>query len=102
MRCGTTPTHRFTIPPDINLNAISKARVTYSQNNKQVLCKEAPHCKIHDGVVKVELSQKETLLFNYKLRAEAQVDLLTDDNKSMKSDVVIISVEKSLNDEVLE
>lgn len=99
MRRGTTPTHIFTIPPDINMSTISKIQVVYSQNNTQVLCKN--DCKASDNVVKVELTQEETFLFNHKIRAEIQLRLLTNDGKSMLSDVIIIGVEKCLSDEVL-
>lgn len=101
MRCGTTPTHIFTIPPDINMSTISKAQVIYSQNNKQILCKYIQQFS-DDNIIKIELTQEETFLFNYKLRAEIQVRLLTKDDKSLLSDIITISVEKCLSNEVLE
>jgi predicted metal-binding transcription factor (methanogenesis marker protein 9) len=84
------------------MNTISKVQVIYSQNNKQILCKETKDCEIKDNVIKVELTQEETLSFNHKMRLEMQVRLLTKDNKTLLSDIIIVSVEKCLSNEVLQ
>lgn len=104
MRRGTTPTHTFTIPSNINMDTIDKVQIIYSQNNAIILCKDTQYCKIYkdDRIISVELAQDETLLFNHKIRAEIQVRLVTKDNKALLSDIIIIGVEKCLSDEVLQ
>ena len=101
MRRGTTPTHTFELPPELNGSLIAKAMVIYSQNDKEVFNKKTEDCDIGDNYIRVTLSQEDTFKFSCKKNVEIQLRIVTHDGKASTSDVIVRNVYKCLNDEVM-
>lgn len=99
MRRGTTPTHTFVLPLD--MDTVTSFRVIYAQGDEVKLRKEKDDCSIDGNVITVKLSQEETLSFNMGKIVEIQVRILCGDI-AMASDIMYVSVERLLEDEVIE
>ena len=65
---GTTPTHSFPIPDSISLTDIKDFTITYRQKNKNVLIKTKYDASIQSKIIKIELSQIDTLMFDPKIK----------------------------------
>lgn len=100
MICGTTPTHTFTLPFDVDL--IKSVRVIYAQDNQIVFVKNTEDCTLADNTVTVKLTQEETLSFDYKKAVEIQVRVLTADDESLVSGIKCVSVGRCLDEDVIE
>lgn len=100
MERGTTPTHTFNIPSDIS-SIIKEIKITYSQNEKEVLVKRTAACTIKDGKVIIKLSQEETFLFDCKNLVYIQMRILTHTGECLKSKIMVETVGKCLDEEVL-
>lgn len=79
MRRGTTPTHTFTIPDDIDISAWVVIYITYSQFGRTQLEKNIDEININEQVLSVHLTQEETLAFKkgaagVQIRARDAVD----------------------------
>ena len=101
MKKGTTPTHTFTLPDNIDETAIKEIEITYSQKDSVILTKKTQDCTLHNRVITVQLTQQDTFAFNHNLWVEIQVRLLTHAGDVMSSDIFKISTEKCLSNEVL-
>lgn len=101
MRRYTTPKHIYKMPFDTSV--IAKVRIIYAQNEVIILTKEASDCKIEADTVTVILSQEETALFDCKKQfTEIQMHILTTGGQSLVSKPLKVSVEKCLDEGVLE
>lgn len=107
MHRATTPTHYFKFPIDVT--AISKILLTYSQNDNIILNKTEQDFEFNENVGMVTLTQEETNLFsdecvmpNKQVVVEVQLRVLTNSGKALASDVWKVPLKKILNDEVLE
>ena len=96
---GTTPTHVFTIP--IERELIKDLRINYSQDKKKILTKKLSDIEFSDGEINVTLTQEETFLFQGGKNASVQLRVKTIDNTVLGSDVILMRVEESLDDEVI-
>lgn len=85
MRIGTTPTHTFTLPPDI-ASVVAKVRVIYAQCDKVVLTKDITNIS-GDNVV-VKLTQEDTLKFHRRKTVQIQLRALTNNGDALTSDVI--------------
>ena len=99
MRRGSTPTQTFSCPYEAK--DVAKTRVTYVQENRQVLVKEGDACILDGQYLHVKLSQEETLRFKAGVPCEAQVRVLFKDGTSIPSSIVTFRVERLLDDEVM-
>lgn len=99
MTRGTTPTHIFYLPFDINI--IEKIKIIYAQEDEIILIKEKENCSFEDNSIIVKLTQEETYLFDDKLIVQIQLHILTTTNESLVSDIERVNVEKCLDTEVL-
>ena len=97
---GTTPVHVFNLPFEANL--IQEVRVTYAQSGEKVLEKTEADCTLEDKCIMVELTQQETLKFKARVNVEIQIKLLTTAGEVMASKIQTVSVDRCLNEEVLE
>lgn len=97
---GTTPTHIFEIPFEKAL--IKTVKITYSQNGTVVFCKNTEDCTIEDDKITVRLTQEETLACKISSLVSIQLRILTIDGDALSSDIMVDSVQNSLDDEVLE
>lgn len=95
MRRGTTPTLTFTLP--INSSSIECLYITFCQKNEIIIEKNINDCELSDDILKVTLSQKDTLAF--KVGAiDIQIRLKTIDGSAMASNVVVADIRNCLKD----
>ena len=99
---GTTPTHTFEIPTEIEKSLIKTVKIVYSQNNKVVFIKETEDCEIEEGKITVRLTQEETLACKFEPFVSIQIRILTHNDDALASNVMVDIVQRSLDDEVIE
>lgn len=96
---GTTPTHIFTIPFDTDL--IADVRISYAQTDGEIVVKNKEDATLTGNTISVTLTQEDTLKFDCSKKVIAQIKIKTHNGEVMGSDVMCISVERCLNEEVL-
>lgn len=96
---GTTPTHTFELPFDVD--QIKDIRITYAQQDKIALEKNKADCIMNGKTVSVTLSQEDTYSFVAVGQVEVQVKILTVDGKVLANPIMWIPVQRILNTEVL-
>ena len=96
---GTTPTHIYTLPFDVNL--IDKLRIIYNQNGRTILTKSEEDCTLTENVATTRLTQKDTLAFATTALVEIQLRILTKSGDALASDVFTVMAERCLSEEVL-
>lgn len=99
MRQGTTPTHTFTIPFDTGV--VAKARVLYAQNDAVKIVKKETDVEMSGNTITVRLTQEETLRLSHKHDTDIQLRIVTKQGDSLVSDIITVSTEQCLSDEVL-
>lgn len=99
MRKGTTPTHVFALGIDAEL--IKDLRVIYAQQGRVLVKRELGDCTANGGEVTVKLTQAETLRFDANKAVEIQVRVLTTGGDALASDIVSVTVEECLDNEVM-
>jgi hypothetical protein len=99
MVIGTTPTHTFTLPFDIDV--IKSLKITYAQGGEVMLTKRKEDCILEGDTVTVKLSQEDTFNFIYPGDIEIQVRILTNAGDALTSYIHKVSLSKCLDDEVL-
>ncbi len=97
---ATTPTHTFVLPFDYN-EIVLKCLVTYKQFGKIIIDKREGDIRVEGNTAIVQLSQRETNLFNSFSEAEVQIRVLTNTGDALASQIFELSVRDVLNDEVL-
>lgn len=100
MERGTTPTHTFKIPTDIS-SIIKEVKITYSQNDKEILVKRTKDCTISGVKIITKLSQEDTFLFDCTMYVYIQLRILTVSGDCVKSKLMRETVGKCLDEEVL-
>ena len=98
---GTTPTHTFKLPSQIDGSDISALRITYEQGGKIVLQKEKNECTVSEHSIVVKLSQDESLLFSSNVPIRIQVKVLTTGDNVLVSKVIEKSVYVVLDKEAI-
>ena len=96
---GTTPTHTFKLPFDVD--NIKSVMIIYAQKDREILCKETADCTLKDDVITTTLTQEDTFRFNHRDHVHIQVRLLTNSGTAMASEPKVVNVKDCLNDEVL-
>jgi hypothetical protein len=96
---GTTPTHTFNLPLDVSL--IKEIKIIYAQSDIQLFCKRKSDCVLEGTTVKTTLSQEETFKFDCKKMVQIQIRALTTDGRAPATEVILVPVDKCLDDEVL-
>lgn len=99
MIVSTTPIHRFNLP--FSTSEITKLVIAYNQGGCNILEKTEDDCTLTENTVSVQLTQEETLLFNYHYDVEIQIKVLTTDNNALASKIIPVDCEKCLINEVL-
>ena len=91
---GSTPTHTFDIPIDGSI--IDKLEIVYHQG-ENIVTKTEKDCEIYGEIVKVKLSQDDTLSFQNTSRSvRVQMRIKTTSGDVMISDISTLSVEECL------
>lgn len=96
---GATPRYRFKIPLDASL--VEDVIITFAQNDIEVFRKETVDCAFEGCFVKIRLSQEETLMLDSEIPVQIQIKLLTKKGDVIPSEEMVLSVKKSLIDEVM-
>lgn len=96
---GTTPTHVFELPMDMSM--VKRLQIIYAQNDKKLFTKELSDCTVEGPVVSVTLNQEETFKFDCRHAVQIQLRTLDMAGHALCSDVMPVSVEKCLSEEVL-
>lgn len=96
---GTTPTHTFTLPFDVDL--IKSLRVIYQQNDETVLIKTLTDCAVAGNVISYKLTQEETLQFAQNAKVSIQIRVLTNDGDALASRICTVGVGACLEDGVI-
>ena len=96
---GTTPTHIFNIPFDTSL--IADLRISYAQGENEVVVKTKDDVTLDGQTITATLKQEETFRFDCSKKVLVQVRVLTLGGEAISSDVMTVSVERCLNNEVL-
>lgn len=103
MRRGSTPIHEFGVSDiGVDVSAIKYVKITYSQDGVTLVERKVMGNEIEDYVVKIQLTQAETLSFEAKMTASIQLRVLTNNMEVIPSDIIPIEIEDCLDDEVLE
>lgn len=93
---GTTPTHTFTT--DINLENAEVLYITYQQAGNTILEKTLDDCTVSDTEIVIELSQGDTLAFDYKLPVEIQIRAKFADGSAVKSQIMTTDADRLLKE----
>ena len=110
---ATTPTHIFTLP--LAIDTIRRCRVTYSQCGVNVLTRDVgievddssgmidlSKAGDNETMLTVKLSQTDTVKFADGRDVEIQVRVFTASGDALASEIICVSVNKILDDEVIE
>ena len=100
MKIGTTPKHTFTVPFDTEL--ITAVEITYCQNGEVILQKNTDDCEMQGQSISTKLSQVETFKFQTGANVEIQIRLMDDTKSVFASDIISVSCQRCLSDEVLQ
>lgn len=100
MKRGTTPTHTFTIPFDTS--TLATIRVIYAQLGRIILVKTGDEVSASGNTVTVRLTQEDTLKFNCSHPVEIQIRVVTPAADVHNSDIMNMSVDRCLEDEVIQ
>ena len=96
---GCTATNTFTVP--FSRDEVDVLYITYQQREKTVLEKTFEDCTFSEGVVTVNLSQEETLMFESLLAVRIQIRARLKNNAAIKSNIISTDVDKILKDGVI-
>ena len=99
MRIGTTPTFTFGLP--FSSSMIDRAHVVFYQNGKVVLKKCETDFKTNSKEITVDLTERETFLFEPDLTITVQAHIKTVENQVLTSNEHVISAIRCLDDEVI-
>lgn len=104
MRRGTTPKHVYRLkfePPDGTIARIIYAQKPPGSKSKVLFVKTGEQAVIEGNLITTRLTQEETFRFDDKLAALIQIRLLKPDGTAPGSDVMRVSVEECLEEEVM-
>ena len=100
MRRLTTPTHEFEL--DIDVDIIEKIYIDYAQNGKILVEKTINDVTFNQNCAIIEMTQEETKKFDAKIPiVDFQIRIIDKASHSIASDILHLSLEDVLNDEVL-
>lgn len=92
---GTTPTLEFTLP--FSTEGVEELYITFVQYGRIVLEKTLPECAVQDGVLKVQLTQADTLAFSCR-QVEIQIRVKFTSGSVLASEIITTSVDRILKD----
>ena len=97
---GTTPTFRLTFPIDIA--SIKAAYISFSQKDLCVVEKTLDDCEIEGSrVVRLKLTQKDTLKFDEGIvKCQARI-LLKDSNDAVATKIITLTIKGVLKEGVI-
>lgn len=99
MILGSTPTHTFTF--DYPIVDVIDVLVSYAQGDSVLVRKGSDDCYIDGQNIVTKLSQEDTLKFNHDKIIEIQIKTKDISGNVMVSDIVRISAEECIDNEVI-
>jgi hypothetical protein len=100
MRRLTTPEHTFEL--DIDVDIIEKIYIDYAQSGKILVEKTIEDVTFNENCAIIEMTQEETKKFDAKIPiVDFQIRIIDKARHSIASDILHLSLEDVLNDEVL-
>lgn len=99
MKRGSTPTHKFVLP--FAVDQVDEVEITYQQKDEEILKKYKKDCVLEDRTVSVTLTQEESFEFTEDVNVEIQVRVLTKGGEVLPSNIICVSCDRCLSDEVL-
>lgn len=99
MTRGTTPTHTYSLPFDVE--NVAKAHIIYAQRGEVKITKTEADCVMEGNIIQVRLTQEETLCFDENSCVDIQVRVLTPDGDALASRIMHILPGALLENEVL-
>lgn len=96
---GTTPTHTFTIPFEVD--QIADLRISYGQSDVEKIKKTKLDCMLFDNKIQVTLTQEDTFKLDCSKQVKLQLRILTIDGEVFNSQIKLLTVGQCLNNEVL-
>lgn len=99
IRQGTTPTHTFTIPFDTSL--LKTVHIAYAQCDEVLFVKSDDDITLDGNKIITTLTQEETLRLDPTKVVAIQIRCLTYKGDAPASDIMLVSVDKCLEKEVL-
>lgn len=97
---GTTPTHIFTLP--FNVEDLQIVEVTYEQLGQIILQKSKSDCTLEGKIIKLELTQKESLQFQPAQPVSIQLRVKTKEGKVLASEIKKIIPKSCLDEDELQ
>lgn len=96
---GTTPKLEFTLPFDTS--ALAEAFVTLAQNGAVVIDKPLQDCECEGTVLRVRLTQEETLKLDSAYHTQIQIRARTVMGEALASNIHQVSTHRILKDGVI-
>lgn len=105
MRRGTTPTLKFSLYNKdgsvFDTALVERIRVSFAQKGNLVMEKDSDDCKLTDNIVRVTLTQEETLLFDYNAFVEMQLKIKTQGERVVATSPIRVACGKILCEEII-
>lgn len=101
MTRGTTPTHVFTVDPQILSGGVSAVFITYAQNGRVMIEKETQDVVVGENTLTVKLTQDDTLKLyapSSDTEVEIQIRIKTNSGEALASNVILTTVSDVLKD----
>lgn len=99
---GTTPTHQFRLPFEIDRVECLSITYGYRKNNEVVIKKTLEDCTVIDEYVILTLSQEDTLAFKNNSIIQVQMKVLSNSGTVVASSPYYLKVESVLDEEIFE
>ena len=99
MRIGSTPTHVFTLP--FNTDVVDVVQIIYKQGTDILLELDESDCEMTGNTISTVLTQEDTFLFTGGGIVDIQLRVKTTDGTVLASNIMRVSAEQCLSDEVI-
>jgi hypothetical protein len=98
IRVGSTPINTFEIP--YKAEQVKDIEIIYKQGGKEKILKRKSDIELSDYLAKVELSQDDTFNLDDSTRVQIQLRVKDNEDRVIPSDIIVVSVEECLFNEV--
>lgn len=99
MRRGTTPTLKIKVK-GIDVSRLTSMYITIKQGDREITKENSDISIEDDGILSVWLSQEDTLTFT-KGHVDIQLRAMTDNGVAIASQIEMVFVQRTLNEDVI-
>lgn len=96
---GTTPTIRLVLPFDANM--LAEGFVTFAQNREIVIDKKLSECVVEENIIRIKLSQEDTLKFKHDRSVEIQLRARDTEDNAVASVIKTVNIGRILKEGVI-